>query len=230
MYPIKKITTSSGSVSNYFYQDDLLTQIEHDDGETTTKTIFRYNNKRLLTEYELQLNDRGSTQTIIMSFEYNNQKQLTNSKSFYPQYNSVIEYKEYFYENNRITRINAFDHDSLFNYYSELQYDPKGNLIEFSDFSDNEIIYKYTYEYDDKINPLPELVVFLGSGASGPNNCVNTTYYRYINSSPEILTRDIHNFGYDFFGFPIVDTYKYQYFNNGVLSDEFSRELYYEYY
>lgn len=228
---IKKIKDSPSRYTEYFYQNNLLIRIEGiHNNESSSKRLFTYDSDRLLTKFELQSFDPRFNNTIIKTYEYNNESLLIKSNTFYTDINGFIDYSEYVYENNKITRVNVFDHDSLFSYYYELIYDSWNNLIELNDYNSNGLSHKMIYGYDIKINPLPKIIPFLEVGMSGVNNLISSTYISYIDSEPMIIRKEFHYFEYDSFNYPIHETYKWQYFSGGIVIDEDSIKLMYEYY
>jgi hypothetical protein len=129
--------------------------------------------------------------TQYSTLEYNKNGMLVKKLNYFINNGNdeLISYSAYEYSNNLISKTNLYNPQDLLISYNEYRYDGNGNMSEEKYFLveggiNATLLVSYTYEFDDKNNPL---IIFKAEGIPGiftnTNNILKETLVNYSGSS-----------------------------------------------
>jgi len=215
---------NADQIRHYYYNGQgFLSYREYEFNDIITEKFkYQYENGKInrIDYYGLNsYNDYTLYLKAYMIFDYN-MANITKSTQYPDLMINVYEY-----DNNRLKKI---IHSS--NSYTEYQYDSNGNIVNAILFKDGSEYWKFTYKYDNKINPFYN-VEPIHENFSGVDflryRCPNNLKYEvFVNENNDTTSKSEYIYEYNLIDLPILSYELFTSESNGYERDSIHTQLY----
>ena len=175
---LKGTISSQGSFAEYYHSNNLLSRsFVSINNEYYWETIFKYDSNDKLIRSNTEKNIFGTVEKFYKLFYYNENDLIIKIEYLSPIDDSHLDYYYTLEYDNRNNLIRYNQHNSNHDIVSHTIYSHINDkmISEITYLDDGEVQYTDLYEYDDKVNPYPNLEGSSSSTYLSKHNLIKST-------------------------------------------------------